>query len=318
MPGSVASASAWAAAAVSATWSRKARVTPRPSSRGTAAGAQSTVQGVQRGRAVDDGSRAAAVVLPHQRGEPRCVQGGGHGDEREVAAQLADLGEHAEQQVGFQPAFMDLVEDHCTGAFQPGIREQAAQQDARSDELDQGPRARLAFAADRVPHAVPEPAAVQGGKTPGRRARGNAARLGHHRCAAPCRPPGRAPEVTRRRGGWRPAAEPAWSCLCRAGPAPPRSRPGRPHAAPRRAAPGSLRRPGRHRWPPGQRGQGCLQGPGKRKSPVHCARIRQPRRSRSYGRWKRLRMLPSVSRNQAAFPAVLVAMPFSVFSPGKS
>lgn len=38
----------------------------------------------------------------------------------------------------------------------------------------------------------------------------------------------------------------------------------------------------------------------------------------AYVRWERLRMLPSLSRNQAAFPQSAVATPFSVFSPGKS
>jgi hypothetical protein len=37
-----------------------------------------------------------------------------------------------------------------------------------------------------------------------------------------------------------------------------------------------------------------------------------------YARWEMLRMFPSLSRNQAAFPQSFVATPFSVFSPGKS
>jgi hypothetical protein len=37
-----------------------------------------------------------------------------------------------------------------------------------------------------------------------------------------------------------------------------------------------------------------------------------------YLRWKMLRMLPSLSVNQAAFPTGVVAMPFSVLRPGKS
>ena len=73
------------------------------------------------------------------------------------------------EQVGLQPAFVDLVEDHGVGALQPRVREEAAQQDARGDELDHGAGAGLAFPADRVAHAVPEPGAVQGGQAPGGR-----------------------------------------------------------------------------------------------------------------------------------------------------
>ena len=38
----------------------------------------------------------------------------------------------------------------------------------------------------------------------------------------------------------------------------------------------------------------------------------------AYARWEMLKMFPSLSRNQAAFPQDAVAMPFSVFRPGKS
>ena len=237
------------------------------------------VQGVQRGRTVDDGSRAAAVVLPglpscpDQGGEARRVQGGGHGDERQVAAQLADLGEHAEQQVGLQSAFVDLVEDHGVGVPQARIREQAAQQDPGGDELHQRSGSGLAFAADGVPDAVPEPAAVQGARRarPSARRRGAA---GSRRCAAARAGAPRCLAGRRRTRGWRAAAEPAWFYPCRAGPGLPQPQPGRPHAALRRAPPASRQKPGRRRGRPGRRARGRRPGPGKQagKSPVHCAR----------------------------------------------
>ncbi len=169
------------------------------------------LQRVQRGRTVDDGCRPAAVVvsgvfrLPgvsDQRGEARRVQGGGHGDEREVAAQLADLVEHAEQQVGFESAFVHFVEDDGADGFQSRIGEQAVQQDARRDEFNDGAGAGLAFPADRVPHAVPQPAAVQCSEAPGRRTGCNPARLGDNdaRTALPARaPPGVQGEVGQQR-----------------------------------------------------------------------------------------------------------------------
>ncbi len=103
-----------------------------------------------------------------------------HGNEGEVTAQLADLGEHADQQVSLQPALVHVIEDDDGRGFQTGIREQAAEQDPRGDEFDQGFRARQPFPTDRVSDAVAEPAAVQdAAKAPGRRARGNAAWLVH-------------------------------------------------------------------------------------------------------------------------------------------
>jgi hypothetical protein len=149
-------------------------------------------QRVQRGRTVDDGCRPAAVVVSgvsDQCGKARRVQGGGHGNEREVPPQLADLVEHAEQQVGLKPAFVHFVEDDAADGFQSRIREQAVQQDARRDKFNDGARAGLAFATDRVAHAVPQPAAVQRSETPGRGTGGNPARLGDNdaRTALPSR-----------------------------------------------------------------------------------------------------------------------------------
>ena len=178
------------------------------------------LQRVQRGRTVDDGRRPAAVVVPgvsDQGGEARRVQRGGHGDEGEVAAQLADLVEHAEQQVGLEAAFVHFVEDDGGCCFQSRIREQAVQQDARGDKFDQGARPGLAFAADRVPHAVPQPAAVQRSETPGRRTGGNPARLGDDD-ARRCPPVPAAGAALER--DWPATAGRALSCPCPVAPAP--------------------------------------------------------------------------------------------------
>ncbi len=139
------------------------------------------VQREQRGRTVDHRRRTAVVVsgrVADQGGEAGRVEGRRHGDEREVSAQLADFGEHADEQVCLQPAFVDFIEDHGIGALKAGVREQAAQQDPRGHELDHGARAGLAFPADRVAHTVADPGAVQGGQAPRGRADSHAARLG--------------------------------------------------------------------------------------------------------------------------------------------
>ena len=91
---------------------------------------------------------------------------------------MADLGEHAQQQVGFQAAFVDFVEDDGAGRSQSRISQQAVQQDARGDKFDQHARAGLALAADRVPDPLPQPAAVQRSEPPGCRACGDPPRLG--------------------------------------------------------------------------------------------------------------------------------------------
>lgn len=58
-----------------------------------------------------------------------------------------------------------------------------------------------------------------------------------------------------------------------------------------------------------------LSGSAPGMAPHQTARTRS---CRNYGISKRLRMLPSLSRNQAALPASELAMPFSVFKPGRS
>ena len=115
------------------------------------------------------GRRLTGRCPTNQSGEARRVKGRRHGDEREVAAQLADFGEHSEEEVGLQPAFVDLVEDHGIGALETRIGEEAPQQNARGNEFNQGSRPGLAFSADRVADAVTEPAAVQGRPVAGRR-----------------------------------------------------------------------------------------------------------------------------------------------------
>ena len=152
-------------------------------------------------------SSAAPVAVawgcsPDQGGEAGRVQCGGHGHQGEVPAELADLTEHAQQQVGLEAALVHLVQDDSTGGLQSGIVQEPAQQDSGSDELHQGAGPGLAFAADGVPDAVPHLCAVQGGQTPGGRAGGDAPWLGDHHpqgLAGRGREPGGGREVGKQR-----------------------------------------------------------------------------------------------------------------------
>lgn len=91
---------------------------------------------------------------------------------------------------------MDLIKDYCVGRLQPRVREQAAQQDARRDKLNQRSGAGLAFAADGVPDAVPHTAAVQRGKAAGCRAGSHPPRLGDHNMRLTAPPLGLACNLT--------------------------------------------------------------------------------------------------------------------------
>ncbi len=75
---------------------------------------------------------------------------------------------------------MHFVEDDGVDRFQARIRKQARDEYSRCDKLDERFGARVPFAADRVADPVPYPAAVQGGKAPGRGSCGHAPRLGHN------------------------------------------------------------------------------------------------------------------------------------------
>ena len=146
----------------------------QPRSRG---GEPLHVQRMVHGRAVDDGCRPAGVGVPQQGSEPWCVQRGGHCDDGQVAAEGPDLGEHAHQEVCFQLPFVDFIQDDGGNAVEPRVRQQAAQQDARGDEFDQGLRPGLPFPADRVAHPAGGSAAVQGSKSTGGCPGGHPARL---------------------------------------------------------------------------------------------------------------------------------------------
>ena len=73
----------------------------------------------------------------HVLGERARVEGGGHGGEVEIVAKHGDLHAHGQHQVGVQLALVDLVEDDCIDSLKPRILEQAVEEYARGDELDE-------------------------------------------------------------------------------------------------------------------------------------------------------------------------------------
>ena len=110
-------------------------------------------QRVQHGRGGDHGQ---GRLLPHAAGpaggQGRRVHGGGHGHERELGTQLPQVSEEGEEHVRVQVPLVDLVQDHRAHAVEPGVGQEAAQQQARGHELDgRGPAARRVAA-----HGVPD------------------------------------------------------------------------------------------------------------------------------------------------------------------
>ena len=140
-------------------------------------GSPPDLQRLQSGRAVDDGG-GGAVVVRQQGGEAMGVHGGGHRDEAQVPTELADLGEHADEQVRLEAALVHLVEDDGGHPGEGRIREEAAQQDPGRDELDQGARPGSGLAAHGVGHPFPGSGAVEEGQASGSRARSDPAGLG--------------------------------------------------------------------------------------------------------------------------------------------
>ena len=158
----------------------------------------------------------------HQRGQAREVRRRRHGEQAQLGAEHAlQVEAEGEREIGVEPAFMHLVEDHRGDAVEPGIGLQPPHQEPFGDHLD--PR--------RVGHRAVEPGAVtdraarrladQRGHPRGRRAGGEAARLEHDDAA------GAAPRTRRARRAAR-----ASSSRCRA--APPGSRSAAPQAPPAR------------------------------------------------------------------------------------
>jgi len=157
-------------------------------------GSPPDLQRVQSGRAVDDGGRRAVVVNgrdrlaacpraqgaapTQQRREAVGVHGGGHRDEAQVPTELADLGEHADEQVRLEAALVHLVQDDGGHPGEGRIREQPPQQDPGRDELDQGARPGSGLAAHGVGHPFPGSGAVEEGQASGSRARSDPAGLG--------------------------------------------------------------------------------------------------------------------------------------------
>ena len=153
------------------------------------------------GRGVAHGERVdGCLELEHrgveEPGEVRGVEGGGHGDDAQVIAQLAELGEHAEEEIGVELALMDLIEDDRADPGQLRIGQQLAHEHTRGEELH--PRTPVVFAAHAEPDRATEGAAVEfrqstRGRADGHPPRGGdqhptraGERLGHrgrdHRC----------------------------------------------------------------------------------------------------------------------------------------
>ncbi len=105
--------------------------------------------------------RCRAFFPAEQRGEAGGVEGGGHGHENEIVMQLPQLGEHAEDQVGFEMPLMDLIDDHGGDPVQIRVIEQAPQQYTRRHHLDGGMCGDLPVAADGVTDLVAEPGSPQ-------------------------------------------------------------------------------------------------------------------------------------------------------------
>jgi hypothetical protein len=143
-----------------------------------AGGLPPDIQGVQCGRAVDDGGRPAVERVTQQSGEPLGVERRGHGNKRQVSAKLTHLREHTHEKIGLEAPLVDFVDDHCVDAFQAWVIEQPAKENPRSDKLDHRLGTGLVLAPDRVPDPVPEAGSVQGREAARGRTGSHSARLG--------------------------------------------------------------------------------------------------------------------------------------------
>ncbi|GAA3287316.1 hypothetical protein GCM10017708_04360 [Arthrobacter citreus] len=135
------------------------------------------IQRIQRGGTADDGYRAAVVGLTNQRGKAGRVDSRRHRHQSEITTELVDLGEYSQQEVSVQAALMHLVKNDGGSAVQPGVRQQAAEQDPRRHKFDECFRSGVALTPHGIADFAANAAAVQRCKPPGRRARGNPARL---------------------------------------------------------------------------------------------------------------------------------------------
>lgn len=89
------------------------------------------------------------------------VEGGGHGHDDEVVAQLPHLAEQPDQQVGLQRPLVHLVDDHGADAVEARVVQHPPQQHTGGDELDAGIGPDPALAADGEAHPVAQRRAVQ-------------------------------------------------------------------------------------------------------------------------------------------------------------
>lgn len=136
----------------------------------------SDAQRVEGAGAVDERSRPG--IVGEDLGDGLGIKGGGHRNEGELA-ELAHLGEHADEQVGVEGALVDLVEDHGGGAGELGVGEQTTDEHPRGNELDPRRAAHVALPADRVSHEITDRRPGEVGEAGGRGAHGDPARAGH-------------------------------------------------------------------------------------------------------------------------------------------
>ena len=137
------------------------------------------VHRVQGGGTVHHLDRSTvADPLPQPFGEPGGVQGGGHGHQHQILAQLVDLTEHPEEQIRLQIPLMDLVQDDRAHTGQLRVSQQPVHQHSGREELDQGALPGAPLPAHRVAHLISQGATVQVGQPGGRGPGGDAARLG--------------------------------------------------------------------------------------------------------------------------------------------
>ena len=109
---------------------------------------------------------------------PLGVQSGRHGDESQVVAQLGELTEHGDQEVGVEVTLVDLVEDDGVNPAKFGIGEQPAHQHPGGDELDSGRGTEGGLATHGVGSHLPRPGAGELAQTPCRGPSRHPSRLG--------------------------------------------------------------------------------------------------------------------------------------------
>ncbi len=120
------------------------------------------------------------IVGIHQAGQAGAVGGGGHRQQPQIGPQHAlQVEAKSEAEVGFERAFVDLVQNDRGNAIQAGIGLQAAEQQALGDDLDPGLGRAGAVEAGAVADGAAHRLAEQEGHTGGGGAGSEAARFQH-------------------------------------------------------------------------------------------------------------------------------------------